>query len=181
MEAHCASDVRPAWSAGRHARGATATTVATPQAAGADPHQALDRAAVVHRLVPVDDVVEVGLEVEHEARVDGAGEDVGEQFGDVPAGRGTPPRSPTLRKMTVSRDPTSCGAPTAPTTHAEPAIAKAVVIDSPVPTHSSAASTPRPSVIWSTLDGLIASLRDDVRGAELAGERLAGGLLDSAR
>lgn len=89
----------------------------------------------------------------------------------------TPPRRPTLRKITWSiGTSTPCGAPTAPTIPPERVIAKAVVIDSPVPTHSSAASTPSPSVSASTASTAASPLRHDVRRAEFLGDGLAGGV-----
>jgi len=56
-----------------------------------------------------------------------------------------------FRKMTVLiGTSTSCGAPIAPTIEPGRAMANAVAIDWFVPTHSSAASTPTPSVIAMT-------------------------------
>src|SRR5580765_5789269 len=55
---------------------------------GAHAHERLDRPPLVHRLVPVDDMIEVGLEVEDATGVDAPGQDVREKLRDVPAGRG---------------------------------------------------------------------------------------------
>src|SRR3954469_4872064 len=49
----------------------------------ADTDEGLDRPALVHRRVRVCDVLEVGLEVEHPPRVDGAGEHTLEQRREV--------------------------------------------------------------------------------------------------
>ena len=62
----------------------------------------------------------------------------------------TPPRNPTFRKITCRSAPRRVGRADAPTIEPGRAIANAVAIDWPVPTHSSAASTPIPSVISMT-------------------------------
>ena len=54
-------------------------------------------------------------------------------------------------------------------------MAKAVAIDSPVPTHSSAASTPSPAVnAADRLDRGVAPLGDHIGRPELARDRLSG-------
>src|SRR5919112_799857 len=59
-----------------------------------------------------------------------------------------PPRTPTVRKnICATGSSTPCGTPTKPTIEPARAMSIAVRIDCPVPTHSSAASTPTPPVI----------------------------------
>jgi transcriptional regulator with XRE-family HTH domain len=84
-----------------------------------------------------------------------------------------------LRKKLSLNGTTPCGTPTTPTVEPGRAMAKAVAIDCPVPTHSSAASTPTPPrELEDCVDGRLAASFDDVGGAELqagdAHERAAG-------
>lgn len=53
----------------------------------ADVDQRLDRTPFVHRLVRVEDMVEVGFVVEHAPGIDRPGENVREKLGDIPACR----------------------------------------------------------------------------------------------
>jgi hypothetical protein len=106
--------------------------------------------AAVHRLVCIHDAVKVGLIVEDFPRIDSAFDDVWHEFADVAAhGRDTAAQTDVV-KDDRDRDLDIVRGAIAPTIEPTRAMPKAVVIDSPVPAHSGAASTPRPSVISST-------------------------------
>src|SRR5437879_12521290 len=65
---------------------------------GPDPYERLDRAAFVHRLVGIRDMVEVGLEIKYTPGIDAAIENVVKQLRDVRAHRRHPAAQPDVAK-----------------------------------------------------------------------------------
>ena len=110
--------------------------------------QHLDRAALVHRAIALGRLLQRQGQVEDQAGVDRAGQHPLQEVGEVAAhGRHAAGEAdvllehPAHRQLDAVRD-----ARRSPTVEPGRATAKAVFIDSSVPTHSSTASAPTPAV-----------------------------------
>src|SRR5438270_3009702 len=140
---------------------------------GADADERLGGAALRHGGVGVVDVVQAGLVVEYQARVDAAGEDVTEQLGNVAAGRGDAAAQADVaeddrlqRDGEVVRD--TDGADDRP----DPGDAECGVHGLAGAGAFQGGGADTAGHVHDQLGGVVTALGDDVGGAELAGEGL---------
>src|SRR5712691_7882439 len=143
---------------------------------GADAHERLDRAPLVHRPVGLGDVVEVGLEVKDETWVDPPREDVVEEVGNVGTDRRRAALDPNVavehaghRQLDIVRYPDIAhGRARSGDGHGRrDRIVRADALERRIDADPA-------GHLADDLNCVVPALRHDVRRAERAGEGLAG-------